>query len=48
MAKEIDDRVRGMFPFIREYKSIQKAIEIFNRIRPRGRELSAASRVEYR
>ena len=32
MAKEIDDRVRGMFPFIREYKSIQKAIEIFNRI----------------
>jgi 4-hydroxy-4-methyl-2-oxoglutarate aldolase len=32
MAKEIDDRERGMFPFIREHKSIQKAIEIFNRI----------------
>ncbi len=31
-AKEIDDRERGMFPFIREHKSIQKAIEIFNRI----------------
>jgi regulator of RNase E activity RraA len=31
-SKEIDDRERGMFPFIREHKSIQKAIEIFNRI----------------
>jgi len=31
-AKEIDDRERGMFPFIREHKSIQKAIELFNRI----------------
>jgi regulator of RNase E activity RraA len=31
-ALEIDDRERGMFPFIREHKSIQKAIEIFNRI----------------
>jgi regulator of RNase E activity RraA len=31
-AQEIDDRERGMFPFIREHKSIQKAIEIFNRI----------------
>jgi regulator of RNase E activity RraA len=31
-AKEIDDRERGMFPFIREQKSLQKAIEIFNRI----------------
>jgi regulator of RNase E activity RraA len=31
-AVEIDDRERGMFPFIREHKSIQKAIEIFNRI----------------
>jgi regulator of RNase E activity RraA len=32
MAKEIDDRERGMFPFIRKHKSIQKAIELFNRI----------------
>ena len=31
-AREIDDRERGMFPFIRQHKSIQKAIEIFNRI----------------
>ena len=31
-AKEIDDRERGMFPFIREHKSLQKAIELFNRI----------------
>ncbi len=31
-AKEIDDRERGMFPFIREQKSLQKAIELFNRI----------------
>jgi hypothetical protein len=27
-----DDRERGMFPFIREHKSLQKAIELFNRI----------------
>jgi regulator of RNase E activity RraA len=31
-AKEIDDRERGMFPFIKEHKSIQKAIEMFGRI----------------
>jgi regulator of RNase E activity RraA len=31
-AREIDDRERGMFPFIREHKSIQKAIELFGRI----------------
>lgn len=31
-AQEIDDRERGMFPFIRQYKSLQKAIEKFNRI----------------
>jgi regulator of RNase E activity RraA len=31
-AKEIDDRERGMFPFIRQHKSLQKAIELFNRI----------------
>jgi regulator of RNase E activity RraA len=31
-AKEIDDRERGMFPFIKEHKSIQKAIELFGRI----------------
>lgn len=31
-AKEIDDRERGMFPFIRRHKSLQKAIEAFNRI----------------
>ena len=31
-AREIDDRERGMFPFIREHKSLQKAIELFNRI----------------
>jgi len=31
-AQEIDDRERGMFPFIREHKSIQKAIELFGRI----------------
>jgi regulator of RNase E activity RraA len=31
-AREIDDRERGMFPFIREHKSLQKAIEVFNRI----------------
>jgi regulator of RNase E activity RraA len=31
-AQEIDDRERGMFPFIKEHKSIQKAIELFGRI----------------
>jgi regulator of RNase E activity RraA len=31
-AKEIDERESGMFPFIRQHKSIRKAIEIFNRI----------------
>jgi len=31
-AREIDDRERGMFPLIREHKSIQKAIELFGRI----------------
>jgi regulator of RNase E activity RraA len=31
-AREIDDRERGMFPFIREHKSLQRAIELFNRI----------------
>lgn len=31
-AQAIDDRERGMYPFIREYKSLQKAIEKFNRI----------------
>ena len=31
-AQEIDDRERGMFPFIRQRKSLQKAIEAFNRI----------------
>ncbi|MGE0128076.1 MAG: RraA family protein [Blastocatellales bacterium] len=31
-AKEIDDRERGMFPFVRQHKSLQKAIEAFNRI----------------
>lgn len=31
-AREIDDRERGMFPFIRKHKSLQKAIELFNRI----------------
>ena len=31
-ALEIDDRERGMFPFIRQFKSLQKAIEKFNRI----------------
>jgi regulator of RNase E activity RraA len=31
-AQEIDDRERGMFPFIREQKSLQKAIALFNRI----------------
>jgi regulator of RNase E activity RraA len=31
-AQEIDDRERGMYPFIREFKSLQKAIAKFNRI----------------
>jgi 4-hydroxy-4-methyl-2-oxoglutarate aldolase len=31
-AKEIDDRERGMFPFIKQHKSLQKAIELFGRI----------------
>jgi regulator of RNase E activity RraA len=31
-AQAIDDRERGMYPFIREFKSLQKAIEKFNRI----------------
>ena len=31
-AQAIDDRERGMYPFIREFKSLGKAIEKFNRI----------------
>jgi regulator of RNase E activity RraA len=31
-AQEIDDRERGMYPFIRQYKSLQEAIARFNRI----------------
>jgi 4-hydroxy-4-methyl-2-oxoglutarate aldolase len=31
-AQEIDDREKGMFPFIRQFKSLTKAIERFNRI----------------
>jgi regulator of RNase E activity RraA len=31
-AREIDGVERGMYPFIREHKSIRKAIELFNRI----------------
>ena len=31
-AQEIDEREAGMFPFIREFKSLTKAIEKFNRI----------------
>jgi regulator of RNase E activity RraA len=31
-AREIDDHERGMFPFIKQHKSLQKAIEAFNRI----------------
>ena len=31
-AQDIDDRERGMFPFIRQRKSLRKAIEAFNRI----------------
>ena len=30
--QEIDEREAGMFPFIREFKSLTKAIERFNRI----------------
>lgn len=31
-AQEIDERENKMYPFIRRYKSLQKAIEVFNRI----------------
>jgi regulator of RNase E activity RraA len=31
-AQAIDDRERGMYPFIREFKSLQLAIQKFNRI----------------
>ena len=31
-AQAIDDRERGMFPFIRQFKSLQQAIARFNRI----------------
>jgi regulator of RNase E activity RraA len=31
-AQEIDDRERGMYPFIRQYKSLSQAIAKFNRI----------------
>ncbi|MFN0123273.1 MAG: RraA family protein [Blastocatellia bacterium] len=31
-AQEIDAREKGMFPFIRQFKSLTKAIEKFNRI----------------
>lgn len=31
-SQSIDDRERGMYPFIREFKSLQKAIARFNRI----------------
>lgn len=31
-AQEIDDRERGMYPFIRQFKSLQEAIAKFNRI----------------
>jgi regulator of RNase E activity RraA len=31
-AQEIDDRERGMYPFIRQYKSLREAIARFNRI----------------
>jgi 3-hexulose-6-phosphate synthase/6-phospho-3-hexuloisomerase len=31
-AQEIDDRERGMYPFIRQYKSLPEAIKRFNRI----------------
>ena len=31
-AQAIDDRERGMYPFIRQFKSLQEAIAKFNRI----------------
>ena len=31
-AREIDDRETRMVPFIKQYRSLQKAIEVFNRI----------------
>jgi len=31
-AQEIDEREKKMYPFIRQHKSLQKAIEVFNRI----------------
>jgi hypothetical protein len=31
-AQLIDDRERGMYPFIRQFKSLQEAIAKFNRI----------------
>jgi hypothetical protein len=31
-ARAIDARESGMYPFIREFKSLQKAIAKFNRI----------------
>jgi 4-hydroxy-4-methyl-2-oxoglutarate aldolase len=31
-AQEIDEREIKMYPFIKKYKSLQKAIEVFNRI----------------
>jgi hypothetical protein len=31
-AQEIDEREKKMYPFIRLHKSLQKAIEAFNRI----------------
>jgi regulator of RNase E activity RraA len=31
-AQEIDDNERGMYPFIREFKSLREAIARFNRI----------------
>ena len=32
MSRTKHDRERGMFPFIREQKSLRKAIELFGRI----------------
>jgi hypothetical protein len=31
-SQSIDDRERGMYPFIRQFKSLQQAIAKFNRI----------------
>lgn len=31
-AQEIDDRERKMVPYIQKFRSLQKAIEVFNRI----------------